>query len=366
MQIPLDPTPCLVAGAHDSSQRRGEFVLALRVGDRSCQELGEPLHPLLGILSQPSPSDSRDRAPEVSLDHDRCRHLGGDAEVARHLGDLSAARGPVVAVDARRPSGAIDLRGRHPVGQLQACADRRTGLLRDTRDDDRTPFLVEPCNGRHGTHRHSNLLRDGREDLLRQTPLRHVVAMRRRAACSAASVASASRESAFAIAVATMSVKRSSRASVSGASDREVETVIAPHSFPSTTSGLATADLMWSESPVAAVCACEYTAPSSTSPSPASTRAERPVLNTPVDAYPSTNSDRMPIADDRMLSPVPTMISAGGSCSNLTTAAASAPSSASTSREAAEKIAAGGIPCATSVATRWSEACSSACRRSSS
>src|SRR6266498_3649254 len=66
------------------------------------------------------------------------------------------------------------------------------------------------------------------------------VATRRNAACSSASRARDSRDSALAIAVATSSVKLSRRSSVSGGSASLEFRVIAPQTRPSTTTGLPT------------------------------------------------------------------------------------------------------------------------------
>jgi hypothetical protein len=78
------------------------------------------------------------------------------------------------------------------------------------------------------------------------TPCAASVATRRSAACSSASRVRAARDSAFAIAVATRSVKEASRASASGGSGCSVLVPMAstPHRCPSTMTGVPTDERM--------------------------------------------------------------------------------------------------------------------------
>ena len=161
--------------------------------------------------------------------------------------------------------------------------------------------------------------------------------------------------SAFAIAVASSSVNFSRRPSIPDGRSSSVDaTFIAPHRRPSTTIGLATDETI----PMRR--AAPATEPLADDQSIVSTRAERPVRYTSSEAIPGWNSHRVPTGRSRVFE-TPTKTTAGPSCSNLSTAAC-ALNRRATSSLTAEKISTGGTPCAASVATRRSAACSSTSR----
>ena len=196
--------------------------------------------------------------------------------------------------------------------------------------------------------------------LLQEAAAEIRVATRRSAACSSASRTRASRDSAFAIAVAMISANFSRRSSESAGSRSLDETVAVPQIWPSTRIGLATVEATPRRSPA------EPTGPSTTDQSTASSRAERPVRRTSADTNESSSCHRVPIGiTSRTFFETPTKTIAPSS-SNLMTPAVFEPKRRPTSSLTAENTSTRGTPWATSVANRRSAACSSGGPRRSS
>ncbi len=169
MQVPLEPSPLLVAGAHDAGPRGRQLLARLRVRERDRGQLREVPHPLLGVrreglrLVEPE----RDGAPEPAGDGDGRRDRRGDAFPPHALPDALGGPG---GVDAGERARLADLRDR-AAPELQPFSDRvarRAVPGPGGEDRDLLPLPLEPHHARPvGPEEPPELLGHDGEDLLR-------------------------------------------------------------------------------------------------------------------------------------------------------------------------------------------------------
>jgi hypothetical protein len=239
VEVSLDPAASLVRRRDDPPARGGELGAAVRIGDRGCDDVGELLQAFLDVDRQWLVLGcDDDGAPETAVHDDRARNRRDESQAPEACGGRPAGRRPAPLIGAGRAAGAKHLRGSQEVIQLPPLLR----LLEPTRT------IAGPSGSNLPTAAWSEPNRRPTSSLTAQkistgrTPCATSVATRRSAACSSASCWRASRDSTFAIAVASSSVKSARRASVPSASCSVLETTIAPQRRPATTIGMPTVE----------------------------------------------------------------------------------------------------------------------------